>query len=691
MKESLKNSSNKPLNSRQIFKGEAERDKEYQRVKISVDTDKKGFLTLGLSHDGEEYENKSYNHDGSNILQVLEDKNDQYVQVSFKNISDETQTYFNLKTEYEAIRKVIDDPESDVQKVETDDEESISSNVEVRRQDYEEESETDNSFVEDFKELSVQEEVEEEKEEKEEKKELKEIVQPVEEVKEEPKEEPKEKEEIVEVIEYIENSGELSDDDEDKDVYNEVITTYLNPIVNASAHNNTLVKMEGLTVGSGKVSINNGNYSISTGNIAKSIAQMCSERHLQNKSGQGAVARFSAIFSKGVEKSLQGAGLLNTNNSLMWGYYGSDFGIIYQSGGAVEIREIEVLEAPRKKECVSFIMNDENHTFELEPSNNLISTCDKIVSELNSNISGWYFSQNNNKIRCVSILSGTNGDHFNFMNNTKDGKCNCEWSLISKGKKKDTHFIKRENFNSNKVEWLEPNKGNVYHIKYKYNGYGVINFCVENKEGVPVLAHQMRYNNNNEIPSLNNPSLKIGFYVESKGSTEDLCIKSSSCASFIEGINKITDESLSIHNLQKGVGLKRCNVLTLRNRNEFNGLLNLSEAHIEELCLCSVGTHMPVIVEIIENASSDTPENYEYIDENKSIMEYERSRNIYSSKGEDEKLLRTYIIAPGESKVINFHNTEFVLKPGFRCSITARSLSSSGCQVIASVNWKEDI
>ena len=83
------------------------------------------------------------------------------------------------------------------------------------------------------------------------------------------------------------------------------------------------------TTGTGTVSNGNGMVSASTGASASSSAVVYSSRNLKYRPGQGALIRFTALFTTGVANSRQvaGMGFPSLDDGLFFGYDGTDFSI----------------------------------------------------------------------------------------------------------------------------------------------------------------------------------------------------------------------------------------------------------------------------------------------------------------------------------------------------------------------------
>jgi hypothetical protein len=75
---------------------------------------------------------------------------------------------------------------------------------------------------------------------------------------------------------------------------------------------------------------------LSTATASATVSSYRSERYLKYRPGQGAMARFTAVFSTGDTGSFQYAGIgsIAFNNGFFFGYQGSSFGICHRNRGA---------------------------------------------------------------------------------------------------------------------------------------------------------------------------------------------------------------------------------------------------------------------------------------------------------------------------------------------------------------------
>jgi hypothetical protein len=83
--------------------------------------------------------------------------------------------------------------------------------------------------------------------------------------------------------------------------------------------------------GTGTATTANSLLSVSTGASSSSAAQLISRRYLKYRAGQGAMGRFTMLFSAGVANSKQYAGLGNASliDAFAFGYNGVNFGLFH--------------------------------------------------------------------------------------------------------------------------------------------------------------------------------------------------------------------------------------------------------------------------------------------------------------------------------------------------------------------------
>jgi hypothetical protein len=96
-------------------------------------------------------------------------------------------------------------------------------------------------------------------------------------------------------------------------------------------NNNTITTT---TANGGSTSVSNGLVSLISGGTAGGTASITSVRPQIYKPGQGALARFTAIFTTGVASTTQIAGVGTSVNGFFFGYNGASFGVLHRNNSS---------------------------------------------------------------------------------------------------------------------------------------------------------------------------------------------------------------------------------------------------------------------------------------------------------------------------------------------------------------------
>ena len=166
--------------------------------------------------------------------------------------------------------------------------------------------------------------------------------------------------------------------------------------------------------------------------------------------------------------------------------------------------------------------------------------------------------------------------------------------------------------------------------------------------------------------------------------TFDIIVKGGYGSTFVEGMIKYNQQSRGQFNIQASVGGTLTNVLSFRNRAVFKGSANRAE--IIPLVL-SLGTDStkPVIFEVTISPQTTDFFEWQYIDEESSLMEYSIS---------DVPITGTAIAAftvLGASEAIDIQNIIEYQVPTSEFSISARTTQGAASSMVVSGTWKEDL
>lgn len=442
---------------------------------------------------------------------------------------------------------------------------------------------------------------------------------------------------------------------------------------------------------SGSNSIVDQKFTSQSGTAADGLGSILTLRQLKYRSGQGALADFTALFSPGVADNQQAAGLITAENAFVFGFLGDQFGITHAHDGQSEAQELTITTPSSGSENATITVDGVGYTVPLTVGT-VQHNAFEISNNLNSQVPNYAFTSNDDQVVAQAELPGPAGS-FAFTS----GTAIAAWDQITAGVVLSIDFIPQSSWNQytfltgeDAEDRLDPLKGNVYQIQYQYLGFGGIKFFVEDaKTANLILVHIIRYANNNTVPSVTNPTFRVGWLSRNLGNTSNVTMQGSSASLFIEGKIKRNTPPLSDNNTQLAVGLILRNIISFRNRLHFGGKVNRAEI-FPLLATASTDANKPAVFEIIANPTFTGDVDWSYFDKDNSIMEVSTD-NVIVSGG---RSIGTIPVGAGSSETIQFNEREdldFTALPGQFFSIAARITTGSAADMTASGTWQEDL
>ncbi len=475
-----------------------------------------------------------------------------------------------------------------------------------------------------------------------------------------------------------------------KSAFGEARTTELRPILGIAAYHNILDdQMETAVSLTGTTGVADNKFQVSTGTTSGARAIIRTKRALIYRSGLGAAGRFTALFGAGTEDLDQFAGLFNNTDGYRVGYQGETFGILHQRGGQVEVRELTISAGASGTESLTIEVDGDSHTFNVS-SGTADFNAAEITAELNDNIGGWVFAQVGATVVALAQVAANNepgprSGLFTFTNNSA-GTCAGAWSTITVGTVVQRTFVPQSDWNGEKTPWLIPQNGNVYEIQIQYLGFGNVRISVEHpRTGQFILLHQIYWTNDNTNTSVNQPSFKIGYDIHSKGSTTDVTLQGGSVGLYVEGSDDPLVRMRGTDHVQVSVGTTRVNLLTIKNRTVYGGVINLSEVRIGKIFVSTVGVQGGIVTCHIDPEMSGVP-THQFQDEDNSIVEIDTTPSTYVANG---TVLASFLVARDQSVEIDFKDLDLYLLPRESFVIMGSVPSGSSAGFLTSANWHE--
>lgn len=470
--------------------------------------------------------------------------------------------------------------------------------------------------------------------------------------------------------------------DLDKTAFGELSVAEPTPEVQISAVNGLRDDTQKIFAGTGSgVSVVDGNYVCNSGSDTTGLSSVLSSKEATYRNGQGLGCRITALFKSGIPNAIQLAGFINGNNAFAFGYNGTEYGIVRAYDGVTEFQELEVTTAATGAENATITIDGTGYTVPLTSGTEEHNAYEIAVS-LNSQVPNYSFTSNGvivSGLAAVPIAAGA----FAFSSATAVAT----WTQINIGQAATFDWIPQTNWTNPPNFALDPEKGNVYQIKVQYLGYGGIKFYIENPVTTDFdLVHIYEYSNAHTVPSVNNPTFRVGWAVQNLGNTTPIELKGASAEGFIEG-KKVFDESgrgMSAENI--ALGATRVNVLTLRNRLHMNNSINRISVY-PTLLVTSAAHNKTVILYISVDETFLGDLDFKYIDEVNSAVEYANDGAVALGTGREVGAFRLRSPTPLSIPMERLLNT---LPPRQALTISAETSSGTGAEVDVSIAWNED-
>jgi hypothetical protein len=215
---------------------------------------------------------------------------------------------------------------------------------------------------------------------------------------------------------------------------------------------------------------------------------------------------------------------------------------------------------------------------------------------------------------------------------------------------------------------LNPQRGNVYDIKYEWLGFGMQYFSIENEIGDIAIVHAIAYANENTETSIGSPNLPLRAYVKNTGNTTPLILKTPSASAGIDGDG--TNEALS---LTLGDGVRKIistsgvgqPVISFYNPTTWLGQMNRTFIQALRMIFACDG-NKPMQFRVLANAAP-TDGTFEFVEEQLSSVQVNKTFTAYTGGVE----IAFFPISKSDSLPIDLVASKFKGFPGQYFTIVA--------------------
>lgn len=470
--------------------------------------------------------------------------------------------------------------------------------------------------------------------------------------------------------------------------FGSVLVAEKTPIVQLVATYGITDRVDTDTTSSGSVGKDDGGFFVSSGTTIGARAAIQSHRHASYHAGQGVESPFTAYFTTGVANSIQFAGMYTATDGVGFGYDGTSFGVLHRHGGITEVQTLTLTVAASGAENATVTIDGTGYTVALTGGGTLQDDAHEIAVSLNSQVTLWDFSQNDDTVVCLANVAEIKSGAFTHSSATSTGT----FAETSTGALPTEDWTAQANWNVKTLltgdDAIDPTKGNVYKVDYQYLGYGFIVFWVETISAKEFeIVHIVEYPNSHTMYNFANPTMHVGWFVESDTSTTNLTVHGASAAIFIHG-KVSTLGNTRARSVTKAVASAdgEQNLLTIRARRVFGDVENKAELVPYLLTLSNEG-NKSAIFRLRRNATFIDNTNYQFVDSMNSIAEIDESANdVTSANGE----LLSFGIAAGASEIVNLRlGVDVFLAHDDTLTISAEHGGTSS-DMVATLSWKEN-
>lgn len=460
------------------------------------------------------------------------------------------------------------------------------------------------------------------------------------------------------------------------------------PIVQVYAMYGVRDDMQQLIAGNGSISEVDSNFVVQSGTGATNITSLLTEEQAQYRAGQGLKNRWTALFETSAANSIQASGFINAEDGFVFGYDGTEFGIARGHGGIAELQELTITTPAAGAENATITINNTPYVVPLT-AGTVEHNAWEISEWLRKNVPNFFFSSNKAVVQALFVFPLALGT-FAFTSATAVAA----WAQQTVGTPPLFDWVPMADW-SNPPSWtIDPTKGNVFEIQIQYLGYGGIRFYVENPNNSNLeLVHVYGYANENIVPSVSNPTFRIGWTIQNLGNTTNLTIRGSSAGAFVEGKIIFDERSRTVSETIVNLGATQVNFITIRNRYSINNRVNRISAYPHFL-LISAAHNKPVIFHMHIGDEFTGDMLYDYIDEANSAIEFCTTPDAaaadvpaVSVEGRGVLQVRTRSTQPIQFDLRNIFKS---LRQGEALTISVLTDSGTGAEADASLVWVED-
>lgn len=449
--------------------------------------------------------------------------------------------------------------------------------------------------------------------------------------------------------------------------------------------------------GSGAVTGANNLLISSTGTTIYSAATLQSRNRLRYRPGQGSICRFTSVFSTPAADSILIAGSGTSESGFYFGYNGTQFGVLYVTGGVREIQTLTVTTPSTGTQNVQVTLDGTVYTVTGMTNNgSTLRTAYEIAKGGTWN--GWSAEAVGSTVIFVSGASRPLVGAFSVAQSGAGTPVAGTFAETVAGVASTDTWVAQADWNGDKLDGtgssgftINPQYGNIYQVEMQYLGFGNVNMKVRtvssDNNATWTIAHTFAFPNTRTTPHSHQPSMPFTQTAYSAGSTTDVSVGTASFAGFIEGQIALTGPRMSYEDVSTTVSTGAYYALmTIRNDFVFKGRPNQSVINL----LSFGGAHddaTPVTLYLIKNGTlTGTPNFTQWSPESCTYVDTAATQVTIT---DNEQLLISMPLGQGGSQLFALRD-DIAIQPGESITMAAKGVTGTTTFTIMTLNTRED-
>lgn len=443
-----------------------------------------------------------------------------------------------------------------------------------------------------------------------------------------------------------------------------------------------LEECESFSATGGSVTTANNEFVLTTGTSVGGYGLLWSRRPMVYVPGVGAEARITARFTTGVANSQQGVGLFSSTDGMIFGYNGTSFGVMHRLNGALELQTLTVTAGSGGAATVTVTLNGVAYTAAIT-SGTADFNAHQIEQALNAGAAGTLWNIQHVGTTVVFLYKGVGSKAGTYSVSVSAGTFTATIARNRAGATPTENWTARASWNVDTCSWLDPTKGNLYKFEYAYLGYGPLKFSVFHPtQRKWVLAHVVDWPNAYTGTNLGNPSLRVGWFAASLGSTTNLTVAGASAMAMQQGTARRT-RTFSSFGTATGVTTET-QVLSLQSRREFG---NRANNGIVRPTLMSIATDSTkgAIFTLYRNATVAGSTVHNYVNKNESCCAVDTAGTTITGGN----VIGIFTIGPTGRATIDLSVINEPFGAGEELAISAKVTSGAASEMTCALVWDE--